>query len=60
MTDMEILVAKRFDNDHLLSEDFIKAYVSDPGEMSESEAIRLAIARDQDAAENFLASVFDM
>lgn len=36
---------------------FIKAYVADPGEMSFKEAFWLAFARDQEANDNFIASL---
>ena len=40
-------------------DDFINAYISDAGEMTNYEAFELAKARDEEANINFLASVFD-
>jgi|GEM_PF-3494229 hypothetical protein len=39
-------------------DEFVNAYVDDPGYFSPEDAIEIAIERDQEANENFLASVF--
>lgn len=39
-------------------EDFVNAYVDNPGDFSPEDALEIAIERDQEANENFLASVF--
>lgn len=43
----------------LIDDEFVIAYVSDPGDMSYTDALELAIERDKEATEQFLASVFD-
>ncbi|MCE5207353.1 MAG: hypothetical protein LLG42_03475 [Chloroflexi bacterium] len=43
----------------LIDDEFVIAYVSDPGELSYQDALELATERDREATEQFLASVFD-